>query len=155
MSKEIKTDKIVSRETISTKRKLTKTEIKPIAIIGIILCCIILLNGILTQNKYTVYVENGKVVREGKEPLSLENALEYLSKAPTINVKSLIMSTGAIQAQAIKASLTKMGWISQRTSNTLDVVATIGEIIGYILLPLTFTINGLIVVIYYIGVLFI
>ncbi len=155
MSKEIKTDKIVSKETISTKRTLTKTKIKPLAIIGIILCCVILLNGILTQNKYTVYVENGKVVREGREPLSLENALEYLSKAPTINIKNLVMSTGAIQAQGIKASLAKMGIINTRLATELDIIATIGEIMGYILLPITFTINALIVVIYYIGVLFI
>ena len=155
MSKEIKTDKIVSTETISTKKNLTKKEIKPLAILGIILCCIILLNGILTQNKYTVYVENGKVVREGKEPLSFENALEYLSKAPTINIKTLVMSTGAIQAQAIKASLKKMGILNTRTAVLLDIQATIGEVIGYIVLPLTFVINALIVVIYYIGVLFI
>lgn len=155
MSNKIKTNKIVSRETISTKRKLTKKEITPLAIIGVILCCIILLNGILTQNKYTVYVENGKVVREGKEPLSLENTLEYLSKAPTINIKKLVMSSGAIQAQAIKASLEKVGLSNPITTNILDVVARIGEIVGYILLPVTFIINALIVVIYYIGILFI
>ena len=155
MSKEIKTDKIVSKATISTKRSQTKTKIKPLAIIGIILCCIILLNGILTENKYTVYVENGKVVREGKEPLSLENALEYLSKAPEINIKKLVMSTGAIQAKGIKASMERLGISNTRTSTILDIVAKIGEIIGYILLPLTFVINALIVVIYYIGVLFI
>lgn len=152
---EIKNDKIISRETISTKRKLTKSEIKPLAIIGIILCCIILLNGILTQNKYNVYVENGKVVREGEEPLNIENTLEYLSKAPTINIKKLVMSSGAIQAQAIKASLERIGINNPITSNILDVIARIGEIVGYILLPLTFVINALIVVIYYIGVLFI
>lgn len=155
MSKEIRSDKILSRETISTKRRLTKAEIKPLAIIGIILCCIILLNGILTQNKYTVYVENGKVVREGEEPLSLENALEYLSKAPDINIKKLVMASGSIQAQAIKASLERMGISNTVTTSILDVVARIGEIIGYILLPVTFVINALIVVIYYIGVLFI
>lgn len=155
MNKEIKTDKIVSKETISTKRNLTKKEIKPLAIIGIILCCIILLNGILTQNKYNVFVENGKVVREGEEPLSLENALEYLSKAPTIDIKKLVMSSGAIQAQAIKASLEKAGISNPITTSILDIVARIGEIIGYILLPVTFVINALIVVIYYIGVLFI
>lgn len=155
MSKEIKTDKIISKETVSTKRKLTKSEIKPLAIIGIILCCIILLNGILTQNKYNIYVENGKVIREGEEPLNLENTLEYLSKAPTINIKKLVMSGGAIQAQAIKASLEKIGISNPITTSILDVVARMGEIIGYLLLPITFTINALIVVIYYIGVLFI
>ena len=155
MSNKIKTDKIVSRETISTKRKLTKTEIKPLAIIGIILCCIILLNGILTQNKYNIYVENGKVVREGEEPLNLENALEYLSKAPTINIKTLVMSTGAIQARAIKASIIKLGIANRMAITTLDAVATISEVVGYILLPITFIINALIIVIYYIGVLFI
>lgn len=155
MSKEIKTDKIVRRETISTNRKLTKKEIKPLAIIGILLCCIILLNGILTQNKYNVYVENGKVVREGEEPLSLENALEYLSKAPDINIKKLVMAGGAAQAQAIKITLERNGISNPITTSILDVVARIAEIVGYIVLPLTFVINALIVVIYYIGVLFI
>ena len=151
----IKDDKIVSKDTISTKRALTKTEIKPLAIIGIILCCVILLNGILTQNKYNIYVENGKVIKEGEEPLSLENTLEYLSKAPDINIKKLVMAGGAAQAQAIKISLEKNGISSPITTSILDVVAKIAEVVGYIVLPLTFVINALIVIIYYIGVLFI
>ena len=155
MNKEIKANNIVNKETVSTKRKLTKTEIKPLAIIGVILCCIILLNGILTQNKYTVYVENGKVVREGEEPLSLENTLEYLSKAPDINIKKLVMAGGAAQAQAIKVSMERNGISSPITTSILDVITRIAEIVGYIVLPLTFVINALIVVIYYIGVLFI
>lgn len=151
----IKVDKIVSRETISTKRKYTSKEIKTLAIIGVILCCIILLNGILTQNKYTVYVKNGQVIREGQEPLSLENALEYLSNAPEINIKKLVTYGGAIQAQAMKTALNNTGFGTKTINTILDGVTIIAQVLGYLLLPITFIINGIVVIIYYMGILFI
>lgn len=108
----------------------------------ILLIAVIIINGLLASKSYKVIVNNGEVIRSGEAPIQLIDILEYIEDIPQLNISNTIRET--------QNNIQQLQDINQPA-----IWDTVKLIFLYIATPLTLIINGIIILIYMIGIVFI
>lgn len=108
----------------------------------LILVAVIIINGLLASKSYKIIVNNGEVIRSGETPIQLIDILEYCETIPQLNITATIRETQN-NIQMLQNTAQPAIW------------DTIKLIFLYIATPLTLIINGIIIIIYMVGIVFI
>lgn len=152
MAKEWKFDKTDGETIISSRKVMSGEEVKRKNILLIILVAIILLNALLGYKTYNVSVKNGKVVREGQTPIQLITVLEYIQNTPQIDLNGIRNQIKVLADNSKKANTANNVSVLNAIVSVWEQVARIAT---YIATPFVLIINGLIICIYFVGILFI
>lgn len=152
MAREWKFDKPDGESVISSRKVMNSQEVKKKNILLIVLVAIILLNALLGYKTYKVTVENGEVVREGQTPIQLITVLEYIQDTPQIDLNGIRNQIKVLAENSRKANTANNANVLNAIVNVWEQVARIAT---YIATPFVLIINGLIICVYFVGILFI
>lgn len=152
MAKEWKFDKPDGETVIASRKVMSGGEVKKKNILLIVLIAIILLNALLGYKTYKVTVKNGEVVREGQTPIQLITVLEYIQDTPQIDLNGIRNQIKVLAENSKKANTANNISVLNAVVSVWEQVAKIAT---YIATPFVLVINGLIICIYFVGILFI
>ena len=152
MATEWKFDKPDGETIISTRKVMSGEEVKKKNILLIILIAIILLNALLGYKTYNVSVKNGEVVREGQTPIQLITVLEYIQDTPQIDLNGIRNQIKILADNSKRANTANNVSVLNAIVSVWEQVARIAT---YIATPFVLIINGLIICVYFVGILFI
>lgn len=108
----------------------------------LLLIAVIIINALFASKSYKVIVSNGEVIRSGEAPIQLIDVVEYCESIPQINITNTIRETqNNIQELQNKGQT--------------NIFESVKLIVLYIATPLTLIINGILIIVYMVGIVFI
>lgn len=152
MAKEWKSDRLDGETVTSSRKVMSGEEIAKKNTLLVILIAIILINALIGYKTFKVSVKDGEVVREGEKPIQLISVIQYVQNTPQIDLNNIRNQIKLLATNAKKANTANNATILNAIVSTWEQVAKIAT---YIATPFVLIINGLIICVYFVGILFI